>query len=161
MSQQSSQYTTDALATTPAILARLAAPLMPEKLCRKESAGEWSILEHICHLRDIEQEGYALRIERILNEMQPSLPDIDGSALAVERHYNEQNIDEALAAFSHAREANVHIIKNLTVEQMQRRGSLEGIGLISLEELLAMMHKHDQEHLKELEALQKRLIEQK
>ena len=40
------------------------------------------MLEHVCHLRDIEVEGYAPRLKRILSEDGPFLPDIDGRRLA-------------------------------------------------------------------------------
>jgi len=39
-----------------------------------------SELEHVCHLRDIEQDGYHVRIHRMLEESNPSLLSLDGTA---------------------------------------------------------------------------------
>ena len=53
--------------------------------------GEWAAIEHLCHLRDIEAEGYNVRIAQLLNEDDPLLRDLDGDALARERRYREQH----------------------------------------------------------------------
>ena len=47
--------------------------------------GYFSILENICHLRDIEIEGYGVRLRRLRAEAHPTLPDINGDQLALER----------------------------------------------------------------------------
>ena len=45
----------------------------------------FSVAEHIHHLRDIEVAGYSRRLHRVLSELEPHLPDIDGRRLAIER----------------------------------------------------------------------------
>jgi hypothetical protein len=80
---------------------------MQAMLTVRHSVGETqtanSPLETICHLRDIEAEGYTTRINRILIETNPVLGDIDGGRLAVERNYNDQDPDLALHEFTIAR----------------------------------------------------------
>ena len=44
--------------------------------------GAFSPVEHAWHLADLEREGYAVRIERLLNETAPALPDFDGARIA-------------------------------------------------------------------------------
>jgi hypothetical protein len=49
------------------------------------SPGEsFSALEHVCHVRDIERDGYRVRIRRLLDENDPSLVSLDGDELARE-----------------------------------------------------------------------------
>lgn len=143
------------LAETASKLAQLLQPLSPQQLRVKES-DQFSALENICHLRDIEVEGYGERIKRILDEAEPSLPDIDGARLAVERDYNKDDLDSAFIAFSNARRKNIELVRSLNADQLARKGNLEGAGLISLRSLLEMMEEHDQGHLADLSMISRR-----
>ena len=91
------------LEETPEVVRRTADGLGAEELRRKPAAEEFSFVEHACHLRDIEREGYGERIRRLLRETRPLLADIDGGRLARERRYNEQEFGEGLSAFERAR----------------------------------------------------------
>lgn len=139
-----------ALARTPDTIAAQIANISDEDSRSRKADYEFSVVENICHLRDLEVEGYTVRIGRILNEEQPFLPDIDGGRLAVERDYNKQNIQEALAAFAIARGSNVRELRNLVPEHLTRAGTLEGVGSVTLEKLLVMMQEHDQGHTEDL-----------
>lgn len=145
------------LAETPAVIERLVEGLTDEERRRRAPGIEFSVLENICHLLDIEREGYAVRIERLLREDAPTLPDIDGSRLAQERDYNSQNIETALEAFTRAREGNINVLKSLSADQLERRGMLETVGPITLSELLRMMREHDDAHRTELSQLRAQL----
>jgi hypothetical protein len=123
----------------------------------KHSADEFSATEHVCHLRDIEVEGYAFRIQRIINEDHPQLPDIDGGRLAFERNYNQQDIRAALASFETARRNNLETLMTLDSTQLERVGELEGLGTIKLGDLVSMLREHDEAHLEELQAWRRRL----
>ena len=144
------------LEQAPVTLAAAFQQLSPADLKLKES-DEFSALESICHLRDIEIEGYAERIGRILKEDNPSLADIDGARLAVERDYNNADGEAALAAFSAARRKNVELLRDLSPEQVAREGTLQGVGVISLEQLIEMMLEHDEGHLAEMTMIARRL----
>lgn len=145
------------LEKTPEKIEQLVSGLPDKCFTSKPNGNEFSILEHICHLRDIEKEGYAVRIEKLLTEVDPFLPDIDGNKLAEERLYNQQDFRAALFGFTLTREKNVHILEGLTLDQLSRRGNLDKVGSVSLERLLMMMREHDQEHLNELNDLRGRL----
>lgn len=136
------------LEETPASVRKLTAQMQNRELSWKKSPPDFSVLENVCHLRDIEQEGYELRIQRLLRETSPLMPDINGDQLAVERKYNQQALEPALASFTSARLANVRIIRGLTEEQLRRSGTLETVGEITLEKLLRMIREHDQDHLR-------------
>lgn len=143
----------DYLAETPATLQRLVEGLTNKDWRRRVPGAEFSILENICHLLDIEREGYAVRIERLLKEDSPVFPDIDGGQLARERDYNNLNLETALEAFRCAREGNISVLKSLNPDQLERRGTLEAVGPITLSELLRMMRAHDDAHRREIEEL--------
>ena len=138
------------LAQTPATIVSLVENLSEADCRLKQTPEEFSVIENICHLRDIEAEGYAVRIKRILTEDQPSLPDIDGARLAVERNYNKQNIDDALQSFAQARSQNLKSLGRLDSSELTREGKLEGVGSVTLARLLMMMRDHDEGHIADI-----------
>ena len=138
------------LASTPLELEQLLNGLPVDELRSRSSANEFSLVENVCHLRDIEIEGYSVRIKRILMENRPSLIDIDGGRLAVERDYNRQSAKEALDKFRRARIENVRALRGIDTSQLQREGLLEGVGAVSLEKVLWFMHDHDESHLSDM-----------
>jgi DinB superfamily len=145
------------LEETPEAVRRLREGLVADDLRMKADGGGFSFVETVCHLRDIEREGYGVRIERILGEDGPSLPDVKGARLALERRYNEQGFDDGLAAFEQARARNLSALRAATGEQLERRGTLEGAGEITLAGLAALMCEHDRGHREELRHLREQL----
>ncbi|MFN2513301.1 MAG: DinB family protein [Pyrinomonadaceae bacterium] len=146
----------DALMKTPKTVADLVRDLSAPDLRIKNSPQEFSVVENVCHLRDIEIEGYTARISRMLRENNPLLPDIDGSRLAAERDYHSQNLAEALQAFAVARNQNTQILGGLATEQFDREGTLEGVGSVTIRGLLLMMRDHDADHLVQLSSIRRR-----
>lgn len=59
-------------------------------------------IEQLCHVRDIEIEGYQRRIERTLAERNPFLPSMDTDALARDRRYAIADPGEVLTSFREA-----------------------------------------------------------
>lgn len=153
MAVQPYQELVGLVAQTPEAIRQLVSGLAPDQLNHRPSAEGWSVLEHVCHLRDIEQEGYAVRIDRMLGLDHPFLPDLDGDRLAAERDYNHQPFEPALHAFIAARERNLGRLRGLSDEQMNRRAVFENVGTITLARLVGMMAEHDREHIRQLTAL--------
>ena len=89
-------------------------------------------------------------------ENNPILPDIDGSRLAVEREYHCQNLAEALQAFVDARKRNTQTLRGLVGEQLEREGTLEGVGSVTIRALLLMMRNHDADHVRDLSSIRER-----
>jgi acetylornithine deacetylase/succinyl-diaminopimelate desuccinylase-like protein len=119
----------------------------------KIADGDFSVVENICHLRDIEAEGYAIRIERLLRDDDPLLRDLDGDQLARERRYHEQDLQQALRDFAAARARSVALLASADEAALAREGTFENVGRVSLAKLVAMMREHDAEHLRALELL--------
>jgi hypothetical protein len=110
-------------------------------------------IEQVCHVRDIEVDGYHVRLHRTLHESNPTLVSIDTDALARERAYSRSNAAEALAAFREARAKTVALIAGLTPEQFNRTAVFEGYGPLSLRSLVHYLCSHDQQHLAGLQWL--------
>ncbi|HJQ39306.1 MAG TPA: M20/M25/M40 family metallo-hydrolase [Thermoanaerobaculia bacterium] len=116
-------------------------------------SGEWGIVENVCHLRDIESEGYAVRIEQLLREDDPLLHDLDGDRLAVERRYAEQDARDALRRFAEARARSVSLLRDADERALAREGTFENVGRVTLAKLVSMMREHDTGHFHDLALL--------
>ena len=110
-------------------------------------------IEQICHVRDIEVEGYQRRIERTLAEDNPFLPSINTEALARKRRYGLSDADAALANFRTARRRTISLIERLTPAQLERPAVFEGYGDVTLRSLVHYLCSHDQQHLSGLQWL--------
>ena len=110
-------------------------------------------IEQVCHVRDIEIEGYQRRFERVLHEDNPVLAAIDTDALARDRAYATSNPAEALATFRSARARTVEFLARLSPEQFTRPAEFEGYGRSSLRGLVHYLCSHDQQHLAGLQWL--------
>lgn len=119
---------------------------------RIEGADGFSPVEQCWHLADLEREGYGVRIQRLLTEHDPVLPDFDGDRVARERDYKSLSLTEGLAAFRLARTANVAALRRVSDSEWDRRGTQDGVGHIGLCDVPAMMAEHDAAHRKEIEA---------
>jgi DinB superfamily len=110
-------------------------------------------IEQVCHVRDIEIDGYGVRFHRTLTESNPLLASIDTEALAKERAYGSADADAALADFRAARLKTVALLKGLSPEQFERTAAFEGYGAVSMRGLMHYLCSHDQQHLAGLQWL--------
>jgi DinB superfamily len=110
-------------------------------------------IEQICHVRDIEIEGYHVRFRRTLEEDNPTLAQIDTDVFARDRAYASQDVAAAFVEFRAARARSVELIAALTPEQFGRRASFDGYGPLTLRSLVHFLCSHDQQHLAGLQWL--------
>ncbi len=113
----------------------------------------FTAIGHVCHVRDIEVDGYHVRFHRTLNEINPTLVSIDGEALAEERSYATSSASEAFAGFREARARTVRLLSGLTPEQLMRPAVFEDYGPLTLRSLAHYLCSHDQQHLAGLQWL--------
>jgi hypothetical protein len=113
----------------------------------------FTAIEQICHVRDIEVDGYHVRFQRTLHEVNPTLLSIDGEALAKERSYATSSAAEVFAVFRAARAKTVRLLSELTPEQFMRAAVFEGYGALTLRSLAHYLCSHDQQHLAGLQWL--------
>lgn len=110
-------------------------------------------IQQICHVRDIELDGYHVRFQRTLNELNPTLGSLDSETLARERSYATASAEEAFIEFRTARTRTIELISGLSPEQLARTAIFEGYGAVSLRSLVHYLCSHDQQHLAGLQWL--------
>lgn len=103
-------------------------------------------IEQVCHVKDIEIDGYHTRFRRTLEESNPLLASLDGEALARERCYSTADTASVLAQFRDARAKTIELISRLTPQQLLRAAEFEG-HRVTLRGLVHNLCSHDQQHL--------------
>jgi hypothetical protein len=140
------------LETMPAFLAERFGALPAPRAIVPGADGAFSPVEQCWHLADLEREGFAVRIRRLLDEDEPLLPDFDGARVARERRYATRSVGEAIRAFREARAHNLTVLHGVRGEQWSRAGTQEGVGRIALCDVPHMMAEHDASHRAEIAA---------
>ena len=113
----------------------------------------FTAIEQVCHVRDIEIEGYHQRFSRTLNEELPMLPSIDSETVARERDYGGADTARVFADFRSARAHTMTLLRGCDEAQLARRATFEGYGSVSLRSLVHYLCSHDQQHLAGLQWL--------
>jgi hypothetical protein len=113
----------------------------------------FTAIEQVCHVRDIEIEGYQVRFRRTLDEESPLLESIDSEAVAKERDYGRYDVARVFAEFRAARAETVSLLARLKAEQLERPAVFEGYGPVTLRGLIHYLCSHDQQHLSGLQWL--------
>lgn len=118
----------------------------------------FTAIEQLCHVRDIEMEGYQVRIRRTLAEENPLLVSLDSERLARERDYAGANATAVLADLRLARSQTLALITSITPEQLLRPAHFEGYGDLTLHSLVHYLCSHDQQHLAGLQWLLGKIV---
>ena len=142
----------DRIAAMPRFLEEAIESAGPDELSVPGAQEGFSLREQACHLRDLEREGYHVRVKRILAEDVPTLEGFDGAAVAQARDYKSQDARVAAREFAVARAQLVAILRGATPAQLARQANLFG-KRITLADLVGMIDEHDQGHRAEIDAL--------
>ena len=140
------------LEAMPPFVAAAVEAAAPDALVYRPGPEEFSLLEQACHLRDLEREGYLVRVRRMLTEPEPALASFDGAAVARERKYLEQDARLAAQDFAAARRELTGLLAPLTEQELARRARFEGRP-ITFGGLVDMILEHDRGHREEIERL--------
>jgi hypothetical protein len=161
------ETTLSALAAFPAVLEAHYA-LIPEGFAGWAPANwdgvpsePFTALEQLCHLRDIEVDGYHTRLRRTLSEQQPVLASIDGIALARARAYASADATVVCGSFRAARAQTLQLLAPLAAAQLRRTAIFAEHGTVTLRGLVHLLCSHDQQHLAGLQWLLGRLESQR
>jgi len=128
------------------------AGLTPAQRLEGGASDSFSPIEHVWHLADLEQLGFAERIRRLQLEEFPHLADFEGARIAREGRYRERSWSEGIEAFRSARAGNLAKFRALDAEQWQRRGTQQGVGPVAMSDIPALMAAHDAAHREEITA---------
>jgi len=151
--------TLDALAAFPLQLERLYAAF--PRAYTHWAPSDWegipsetlSAIEQVCHVRDIEIDGYHVRLRRTRDEDRPILDSLDTYELRDQRQYSLADAMAMLADFREARSKTLLLISALTPAQLDRIARFDGYGEVSLRGLVHYLCSHDQQHLAGLQWL--------
>ena len=123
---------------------------------RRPAAGEWSLTEIACHLRDVEQEVHQARFTALLEDNSAFLPGVDADEWAVTRNYQAQDGRAAATAFVAARAETIARLAPLPLDVWDRQGQHTFFGPTSLHELVYLAVQHDRVHGEQMERVEVR-----
>ena len=133
-------------------LAAVITGVSDDVLRRKPAPEKWSMLEILCHLRDVEQL-FVERYGKIANHDRPALRLIDQDALAAKLRYNEDDPAVVLREFQAFRAETVALLSALAQQSWERVGLHPKRGEFSIGANAVMHVAHDANHLERLRAL--------
>ncbi len=123
---------------------------------RHPAAGEWSLTEIACHLRDVEREVHQARFIALLEDDSAFLPGVDADEWAVTRNYQAQDGRAAATAFVAARAETIARLAPLPLDVWDRQGQHTFFGPTSLHELVYLAVQHDRVHGEQMERIEVR-----
>jgi hypothetical protein len=138
-------------ATRTAVVDLLAA-LPSHEGYRRPAGGGFALAEHVWHLADLEQFGWAVRAARIRDEARPRLPGVDGDRLAQERRYIERPWRGAARRFIAWRRRTLSVLNGFDEAALARPVVFAG-RRAAAGDVLAAMVAHDHEHRTEMATL--------
>jgi len=148
------------LAGTADAVRQLIDRLMPHAAYQRPPAGGFSLAEHLWHLADVEELGWALRFERLLAEDRPRLAGVDGDRLAVEQRYQERPWRGAARRFIAQRRRTLRALARFDTAALARPAVFAGRRSVA-GDVLAAMVAHDGEHRSEMASLWTTTMEQR
>ena len=110
--------------------------------------GAWSILEIVTHMADEEVEDFPARLRSTLTDPKQEWNPIDPEGSAVERRYNEGNLDEQVQRFVSLRRKSITWLRDLKSPDWSNTFA-HPKGEISAGDLLASWAAHDALHLRQ------------
>jgi hypothetical protein len=147
----------DVLRATPAALKASLKGLPRALLLWTPAPGKWSILEIVCHLRDMERDAYLARYRRILAEESPLLPDADGDLYSLENDYRSQKLSQVLRDWTRLRREVLRLLSKVKLEEWERAGIHETAGRLTMSDFLRRQAVgNDEAHLGQIAAICRR-----
>lgn len=123
---------------------------VPDEQARwKPSPNDWSILEVIHHLVDIEIEDFRANLDHILHHADQPLPSFDPQEWVTQRRYNQQDTAKVLAKFLAARQESLAWLRSLGSPDWNA-AITEPWGSLSAGDILVSWAAHDLLHLRQL-----------
>jgi uncharacterized damage-inducible protein DinB len=137
------------MARTADDLAAATAGQQESAMTRRPDAKNWAAKEVVCHLRDAE-EIFMSRFQLIAAMDEPRLLPPDQDRLAEERQYLRNDAAQALGHFRRRREETLTYLRGLSPEGWQRAGVHPVRGRFTVNDFVALMAWHDDNHLEQL-----------
>jgi hypothetical protein len=146
------------VARTPLRLRQLVSGLSRKQLRTRQEEGKWSIAEIVCHLCDTEVV-MAFRYRMAIAQSGSPLQAMDENKWAAGLDYSKVDPRRKIALFIALREDHVRMLKSLPKHAWQRYGIHEERGKETVERIVQMYAGHDINHLRQIAAARKRIME--
>jgi hypothetical protein len=147
------EYFTARLSKNAETIQSLVRGVAEEQARWKPAPEEWSILEVVNHLYDEEREDFRTRLDLVLHRPDQPWPGIDPEGWAVERKYNERDLEASLKGFLTERRRSVSWLAGLSSPDWQSCRQHPKAGDLSAGDLLASWLAHDFLHIRQLAEL--------
>lgn len=139
------------LRDAPEAYAMLFAPESEETLHHRPAEGEWSAVEVVCHLADLDAFNRTQRFNAILMEENPALPAYEPDARVMEANYQALSAMDALDFFKRERDLITALLETLRPHELARTGMHPRDGERTLLQM-ADLRGHDRMHLDQVTA---------
>ena len=111
---------------------------------------QWSILEIVNHLVDIEVEDMRLRLGLVLQDPGQDWPGINPQQWAIERKYNERDLAESVAAFVSERRISIDFLRSLSDPSWDNAYDHPVLGSMRTGDILSAWAAHDILHTRQI-----------
>lgn len=138
------------LRATPAAMDTLTQRIGDQRWNTRPAPAEWSPVEIICHLRDVETEVNIPRLQLSLSEENPFITGQNTDPWADERGYIRQSLSDALQAFQIQRSRLLTILEPLKEQDWQRPIRHAIFGRTTLLEMVRIVLDHDRIHTRQV-----------
>lgn len=143
---------TGVLKQTPMVLDGMLAGRTAEQLAHKPAEDEWSVLEVVGHLNDVEEISIYF-IELATGKNPPEMGGFDPAQKVREMGYQQGDIDEIAASFNERRVQRIALLESLSPEDWDRTIDLPGQGPLTVRQVTIHLAAHDVNHLAQIGAL--------
>ncbi len=143
------------LKSTPAVIRTMIAGLTPDQMCLQPAPGEWSILETLCHLRDVDREVFIPRVQSVLKDPNTVIASVNADQWADERNYRQQEPIPVMKEYLQSRLQLLSMIEGFKADDWQRGARHIDLGPTSMKELLKISARHDRLHIQIIHSLKR------
>jgi hypothetical protein len=140
------------------VIRALTANISQEEAQVKPTPEDWSMLEVVCHLHDVEREDFREHLDCILHRQNEEWHGIDPQEWVTYRKYNEQNFTEMLVKFLEERRKSLDWLIDLSNADWDATYTFEH-GTMSAGEMFTSWAAHDNLHIRQLVELKRHQIE--
>jgi FMN phosphatase YigB (HAD superfamily)/uncharacterized damage-inducible protein DinB len=138
------------LRSTPAVIDSWLQTIPEEILRKKPARDEWSVLEVLWHLADMEIEVFNPQWQQILSDPSKMIIPPDTSRWADQRRYQARDLAQALENFLDARLASLSLIDQLEKKEfLPHTIQHSTLSKANVLELISFVVKHDRIHIRQ------------
>lgn len=143
------------LAETPRRIAALTADLTPAQTRTAPSAGEWSAVELLAHVRSCSDVwgGY---IARILTEDHPTIRVVNPTRYILQTDYPTLEWRSSFQAYLAQREELLSVLRPLSEAQWARRATITGAGAPlehTVQSYVSRLARHERAHVRQFQQI--------